>query len=104
MKEVAKEVVEKVKEAIRLDTSSPEAFKASLAAMKDSLSEADQGKLYDALQNLGKKALADEKEGGLLGKVKDIAKAGSLEDGILDKFGGDLGGLTFEELLAFAGG
>ncbi len=101
MMEQAKEVVADVAEAIKLDTSSAAAFKDSLASMKASLSDADQGKLTNALASLGKKAVA-ESDGGILGTVKSVAGGGA-EDAILSKFGDQLNGMSFEDLLAFAG-
>lgn len=103
MKAAATEVVEAVKEALKLDTSSPEAFKASLAAMKDSLSDADKDKLSSALASLGKKAMGDTKEGGLMDKVKDVVKSGSVEDAVLKSFGDEIDGMTFEDLMDYAG-
>ena len=101
-KDMAKDVVDEVKEAVKLDTSSTEAFTASLAEMKASLSDADQAKLTGALAKLGKKAVGDG-DGGLMGAAKNLAGSGSVEDSIMKKFGGQLDGMSFEDLLAFAG-
>ena len=97
------ELVDKAKEivsGIRLDTSSAEAFKASLVEMKDSLSDEDKEKFKAAMKNLGKKAVSES--GNLFESAKEVIKSGNAEDGLLKKFGDKLNDLNFEELLAFA--
>lgn len=98
--EKAKEEAAKIAESIKLDMSSVDSFKSSLASMKSSLSGADQGKLTDALKSLAKDSV---KEGdGLLGAAKGLASGKSTEDILYDKMKSKLDGLSFDDILALA--
>lgn len=103
VEQVKETVVEKIKEMVKLDTSSVEAFKNSLSDMKDSLSDEDKAKLTSALANLAKKAVEEKSEGG---GVMDIAKSavsgGSIEDQLYDNFGDKLSGMSFDDILNYA--
>ncbi|MFC4349916.1 DUF6694 family lipoprotein [Kordiimonas lipolytica] len=99
--EAAKDMATKAVESLKLDTSSLDAFKTSLANMKGSLSAEDQSKLMDALSGM----VADSKEGssGLMDTAKSMASGKSLTETLYEKMGDKLSGKTFEDILAMAG-
>jgi len=99
--DAAKDMATKAVEALKLDTSSLDAFKTSLANMKGSLSAEDQSKLMDALSGM----VADSKEGssGLMDAAKSMASGKSLTETLYEKMGDKLSGKTFEDILAMAG-
>ncbi len=97
-------IVEKVKDAVKLDTSSIDAFKTSLADMKNSLSDSDKSKLTSALGNLAKQSAEEKSSGGnLMDMAKDVASGGSAEDQIYKSFKDKLSGMNFQDILDYAG-
>lgn len=101
----AGETMEKMAEALKLDTSSLEAFKESLANMKASLSAEDRANLTNALSKLATEASS---EGGNMmdaGKnmMKDMGDGKSVTEVLYEKMAGKLDGKTFEDILAMAG-
>lgn len=98
----ATEMATKAAEALKLDTSSLDAFKSSLASMKGSLSADDQSKLMDALSGM---VASDGKSstGGLMDTAKKMAEGKSLTETLYEKMGDKLDGKTFEDILAMAG-
>jgi|GEM_PF-1472812 len=101
-KDAAKDMAAKAVESLKLDTSSLDAFKSSLASMKGSLSADDQSKLMDALSGLAKDAAGDSKS-GLMDAAKSMAEGKSLTETLYEKMGDKLSGKTFEDILAMAG-
>lgn len=100
--EAAKDMATKAVESLKLDTSSLDAFKASLANMKGSLSSTDQSKLTEALATLAKGAAGDSKS-GLMDAAKSMASGKSITETLYEKMGDKLDGMTFEDVLALAG-
>ncbi|NVJ96504.1 MAG: hypothetical protein HWE25_00030 [Alphaproteobacteria bacterium] len=100
--EKATEMATKAAEALKLDTSSLDAFKSSLAGMKASLSDTDQSKLTEALAGLAKDAGGDSKS-GLMDAAKSMASGKSMTETLYEKLGDKLDGKTFEDILAMAG-
>jgi len=100
--EMAKEKATEVAEALKLDTSSLDSFKSSLAAMKGSLSGDQASQLTSALTSLAKGASSEEK-GGLMGAAKNIASGKSMEETLYETLGNKLNGMTFDDILKLAG-
>lgn len=100
---ITETVMETVAEMVTLDTSSVDAFKSSLSAMKDSLSDTDKSKLTSALGNLAQKAVSEKSEGdGLMDMAKSVTSGDSVEDQIYSNFKDELSGMNFEDLTNFA--
>lgn len=104
--ESATEVATKAMEALKLDASSLDAFKSSLASMQGSLSADDRNKLMEALGGMIKSD-AEQSGGGLLDRAKkvasDAASGKSMEDQLYEALGDKLDGLTFDDILKMAG-
>lgn len=100
--EAAKDMATKAAEALKLDTSSLDAFKSSLANMKSSLSAEDQSKLMDALSHMVTSD-GESSTGGLMDTAKKMAEGKSLTETLYEKMGDKLSGKTFEDILAMAG-
>ena len=100
VKEVAKDVAAKAAETLKLDTSSLESFKASVANMKASLSDEQQAQLTDALKSLAKEEMSDV--GSLAGAAAGLATGKDTTEVVYDKLKDKLSGLSFEEVLALA--
>lgn len=99
--DTAMEKASEMAEALKLDTSSLDSFKSSLAAMKDSLSGDQADMLTSALGSLAKDAAKEE--GGLMGAAKDLAAGKSMEETLYEKLGSQLNGMTFDDILKLAG-
>jgi predicted small lipoprotein YifL len=100
----ASETMEKMAEALKLDTSSLEAFKESLANMKESLSAEDRANLTNALSQLAAKASdtgGDMMEAGK-NMVKDMGDGKSAAEILYEKMADQLDGKTFEDIMAMA--
>lgn len=101
VEEMVRDTVAEVKDSIRLDTSSFDAFTSSLSDMKKSLSSDQAGQLSSALASLAKGA--SEKKGGLMDAAKSIASGKSMEETLYESLGAQLNGLSFEDILKLAG-
>ncbi len=97
----AMEKASEMAEALKLDTSSLDSFKSSLASMKGSLSGDQSSQLTSALTSLAKGAA--EKKGGLVGAAKDLASGKSMEETLYEKLGDQLNGMSFDDILKLAG-
>lgn len=97
----AMEKASEMTEDLKLDTSSLDSFKSSLAAMKGSLSADQSSQLTNALASLAKGA--SEEKGGLMGAAKDLASGKSMEETLYEKMGDQLDGMTFDDILKLAG-
>jgi hypothetical protein len=104
--EAATEMASKAVGALKLDTSSFDAFKTSLAEMKDSLSEDDRSKLMEALGGLVASE-TEKSDDGLLRSAKKMASNAasgkSATETLYEQIGDKLDGLTFEEILKLEG-
>lgn len=100
--DAARDMATQAAEALKLDTSSLEAFKSSLAGMKASLTDADKQKLTSALATLAKDAGGDSKS-GLMDAAKGMASGKSMTETLYEKLGDRLDGKTFEDILNMAG-
>ncbi|MCK0069675.1 DUF6694 family lipoprotein [Kordiimonas laminariae] len=100
VKEVAKDVAAKAAETLKLDTSSLESFKSSVANMKASLTDEQQAQLTDALKSLAKAEMSDV--GSLAGAAAGLATGKDTTEVVYDKLKDKLSGLSFEEVLALA--
>lgn len=98
--EGAMEKAAEMAEALKLDTSSLDSFKSSLAAMKGSLSGDQSGALTNALTTLAKGAA--EEKGGLMSAAKDMASGKSMEETLYEKLGDQLNGMSFDDILKLA--
>lgn len=106
----ATEMATKAVEALKLDASSLDSFKSSLASMQGSLSADDQSKLMETLGGMVANDTGTDtgdSGGGLLDKAKkvasDVASGKSMEEQLYEAVGDKLDGLTFEEILKMAG-
>lgn len=104
--DTAKDMATKAVEALKLDTSSLDAFKSSLSNMKASLSPDDQSKLTSAL---GKLAASATKESSgsdtdmMMNAAKDMMSGKDITSTLYEKMGDKLNGLTFDDILKMAG-
>jgi predicted small lipoprotein YifL len=101
----AAETMEKVAEALKLDTSSLEAFKESLANMKESLSAEESANLTNALSKLAANATdtgGDMMEAGK-SMMKDMGDGKSVTEILYEKMAAQLDGKTFEDIMAMTG-
>ncbi len=106
----ATEMATKAVEALKLDASSLDSFKSSLASMQGSLSADDRSKLMETLGGMIAKDTdtgSSDSGGGLLDKAKkmasDVASGKSMEEQLYEAVGDKLDGLTFEDILKMAG-
>ncbi len=103
--DTAKEAMTEVAEALKLDASSLDAFKESLASMKASLDEEKTAQLSSALATLAKKASGEGGESMMdnaTNMAKNMGDGKSVADVLYEKLGDDLHGATFEDVLAMA--
>jgi len=101
VEEVVREKIAEMTETLKLDTSSLDSFKSSLAAMKGSLTGDQSSALTNALTGLAKGAA--EKKGGLMGAAKDLASGKSMEETLYEKLGDQLDGMSFDDIIKLAG-
>ncbi|WP_417461013.1 hypothetical protein [Kordiimonas sp.] len=103
--DTATEAMTEVAEALKLDASSLDAFKESLASMKASLDEEKTAQLSSALATLAKKASGEGGESMMdnaTNMAKNMGDGKSIADVLYEKLGDDLHGATFEDVLAMA--
>lgn len=103
--DTATEAMTEVAEALKLDASSLDAFKESLASMKASLDEEKTAQLSSALATLAKKASGEGGESMMdnaTNMAKNMGDGKSVADVLYEKLGDDLHGATFEDVLAMA--
>ena len=96
--DAVKAKAEKAVAALKIDASSFDSFKASLAGMKGQLSGVDQSRLTDALGALATQT-TDQKE-GLMGAAKSMMSGKSVEETVFEAVGEKLDGLTFDDILS----
>ncbi|MCJ9429142.1 DUF6694 family lipoprotein [Kordiimonas marina] len=104
--DTAKDMATKAVEALKLDTSSLDAFKASLAKMQASLSPDDQSKLTAALGKLASSATSSSGGGdtsSMMDAAKGMMSGGDVTSTLYEKMGAKLNGLTFNDILKMAG-
>ena len=100
------DTMEQVAEALKLDTSSLEAFKESIANMKAALSGEDRANLTTALSDLAVKASGKGENMMDAGKnmMSDMGDGKSVADILYEKMADALDGKTYEDIVAMAQG
>lgn len=102
----AMDTMEQVAEALKLDTSSLEAFKESIANMKEALSAEERANLTTALSDLAVKASGEGQSMMDAGKnmMSDMGDGKSVVDILYEKMAEQLDGKTYEDVIAMAQG
>ena len=100
----ANETMERVAEAVKLDTSSFENFKESIANMKESLTTEDSARLTTAFSNLATRVSETGEDMTETGKnmVENMDEGKSVTEILYERFAEELDGKTFEEVLSLA--